>query len=91
MPEKQHRPQDRAQRAAWARYIGAWFYPVKREIALYLLFLALVAEFIAATLQPIFSAFNLYGERVKILNRLRNKTPQSVWLRGTGNACRRHD
>ena len=71
MPEKQHRPQDSAQRAAWARYIGACFYPVKREIALYLLFLARVAQPIAATLQPVISAFNLYGGEVKILNRLK--------------------
>jgi len=71
MPEKQHRPQDSAQRAAWARYIGACFYPVKREIALYLLFLRALRQPIAATLQPFISAFNLYGGEVKILNRLK--------------------
>ena len=71
MPEKQHRPQDSAQRAVWAAYIGACFYPVKREIALCLLFFARAAEPTAATLQPIFSAFNLYGGEVKILNRLK--------------------
>ena len=77
MPEKQHRPQDSAQRAAWARYIGACFYPVKREIALYLLFLARVARTMAATLQPVIFAFNLYGQEVKILNRLRTKTART--------------
>jgi len=50
MPEKQHRPQDNAQRAAWARYIGVRFYPVKREIALYLLFFESIALGPAATL-----------------------------------------
>ena len=34
-------------------------------------FFTRVAEPIAATLQPVFSAFNLYGGEVKILNRLK--------------------
>jgi hypothetical protein len=72
MPEKQHRPQDMAQRAAWARYIGVGVYAVKQEIAPYLHFLAAIAARSAQSVPRLFSRFNLYGLKAKHLNRLRD-------------------
>ena len=74
MPEKQRRPQDSAQRAAWARYIGVGLYAVKREIAPYLHFLARIAQRAnGAGAAATFSRFNLYGPNAKPFNRLRDK------------------
>ena len=92
MPEKQRRPQDSAQRAAWAAYIGAGFYPVKQEIALHLHFFVRTAQRTRTNAET-FEKASTYMGRTRDFSIGCDKKPgvgcALVRLDGRAEACRR--